>query len=97
MFLLVINERRIFLRIKLIFLKLVETLAKDTLVHMKNTFIVKPSDFEELLSTINFLMDNPNKHEEIRLNALEEIKNHDWSLIGLKYLELYEKLLIHKN
>ena len=67
--------------------------AKDTLSHMKNSFIINSNNSEELLSAITYLMDNSEKREELRNNALKEIQNHDWSIIGPKYLEIYEKLL----
>jgi len=67
--------------------------AKDTLSHMKNAYIIKPNDSTELLSAIDYLMNNSDKREELGQNALEEIKNYDWSIIGPKYLEVYEKLL----
>lgn len=67
--------------------------AKDTLSHMKNAFIIKPRDSEKLLSAIEYLMNDFKKREEIKNNALKEIKNHDWSLIGPKYVEIYQKLL----
>lgn len=67
--------------------------AKDTLSHMKNAYIIKPNDSAELLSAIEYLMNNSDKSEELKQNALEEIKNHDWSIIGPKYLEIYKKLL----
>ena len=38
-------------------------------------------------------MNNSDKREELKHNALEEIINHDWSVVGPKYLEIYEKLL----
>lgn len=67
--------------------------AKDTLSHMKDAFIITPQNSEELLSAILFLMNDSKKREELKKNALEEIKNHDWSVIGPKYVEIYEKLL----
>ena len=67
--------------------------AKDYLVHMKNAYIIKPQNVEELLSAIEYLMNNSDKREELKHNALKEIINHDWSTIGPKYLEIYNKLL----
>ena len=67
--------------------------AKDYLIHKKNSYIIKPLDAEELLSAIEYLMNNSAKREELRHNALEEITNHDWSTIGPKYLEIYNKIL----
>ena len=67
--------------------------AKDYLIHKKNAYIIKPRDAEELLSAIEYLMNNSAKREELRHNALEEITNHDWSTIGPKYLEIYNKIL----
>lgn len=67
--------------------------AKDTLSHMRDSYMIKPENSSELLSAIIYLMNNPEKREELRNNALEEIKNHDWSIIGPKYLEIYKKLI----
>lgn len=66
--------------------------VKDSLIHMKNAYIIKPNDSSELFSAIMYLMNNSEKREELRHNALKEIENHDWSVVGLKYLEIYEKL-----
>lgn len=71
--------------------------AKDTLFHMKNSYIIKPHDPSELFFAIIHLMNNLEKREELRDNALKEIKNHDWSVIGPKYLEIYEKLINASN
>jgi glycosyltransferase involved in cell wall biosynthesis len=67
--------------------------AKDTLSHMKNSYIIKSHNSSELLSAIIRIMDNSEIREKLRLNALKEIKNHDWSVIGPKYLEIYRKLI----
>lgn len=67
--------------------------VKDTLSHMKNAFIISPENSKELLSAIIQLMNDSKKRDELKNNALEEIKNHDWSLIGPKYEEIYKKLL----
>jgi len=67
--------------------------AKDSLIHMKNAYIIKSNDSSELFSAIMYLMNNSEKKEELRHNALKEIKNHDWSIVGPKYLEIYKKLL----
>lgn len=67
--------------------------VKDSLIHMKNAYIIKPNDSSELFSAVMFLMNNSEKREELRHNALKEIENHDWSVVGPKYLTIYEKLL----
>ncbi len=67
--------------------------VKDSLIHMKNAYIIKPNDSSELFSAVMFLINNSEKREELRHNALKEIENHDWSVVGPKYLKIYEKLL----
>ena len=71
--------------------------AKDSLSHMKTAYIIEPENSDNLLSAIKFLMNNPEKRKELADNALEEIKKHDWSVIGPKYLAIYEKLLNKNN
>jgi len=67
--------------------------AKDTLFHMENCYIVESNNPDELLSAIISMMDNTEMRKKLSSNALEEIKSHDWSIIGPKYLEIYKKLI----
>ena len=67
--------------------------AKDTLSHMKNAFIIKSENSKELENAITQLMNDSKQREELKNNALIEIENHDWSVVGPKYVEIYKKLL----
>ena len=67
--------------------------GKDTLSHMKNCYIVESNNSDELLLAILHLMNNSEIRKKLSSTALKEIKKHDWSIIGPKYLEIYKKLI----
>ena len=70
--------------------------GKDMLHHMQNSYIIKPKNPSVLVTAIKHLMSNSILREELKINALAEIKNYDWSIIGKKYTQLYENLLLKK-
>ena len=59
----------------------------------KNGVLIEPQNSEELSEKIIFLLNNPVKSKEIANNAFDDVKKYDWSNIGKKYVNLYEKLL----
>lgn len=67
--------------------------VKHTLTHMKNIYIVEKENPNDLLFAINFLMGNPETREQLKENALDEIQEHDWSIIGPKYINFYNEIL----
>jgi len=65
----------------------------ELLENYKNGVLIEPQNSEELLEKITFLINNPVKSKEIANNAFDDVKKYDWSNIGKKYVNLYEKLL----
>ena len=59
----------------------------------KTGILIEPKNSEELLKKIIFLLNNPIKLEQISNSAFNTVQQYDWSNIGKKYLDLYEKLL----
>ena len=59
----------------------------------KSGILIEPENSEELLKKIVSLLDNPVKLEQISNSAFNTVQQYDWSNIGKKYLDLYEKLL----
>jgi len=58
--------------------------------------LIEPENPKELLKEIISLLNNPTKLEQISKSAFEQVQKYDWSNIGKKYLNLYEKLLNSK-
>jgi len=59
----------------------------------KTGVLIEPENSEELLRKIKFLLNNPIKSKQISDSAFEQVQKYNWSNIGKKYLNLYEKLL----
>jgi glycosyltransferase involved in cell wall biosynthesis len=59
----------------------------------KTGILIEPKNSEELLKAIISLLNNPVKLKEISNSAFDHVQQYDWSNIGKKYLNLYEKLL----
>jgi glycosyltransferase involved in cell wall biosynthesis len=59
----------------------------------KTGILIEPENSEELLKKITSLLNDLPKLEQISNTAFEHVKQYDWSNIGKKYLNLYEKLL----
>ena len=59
----------------------------------KTGILIEPKNSEELLKTIISLLNDPVKLKEISNSAFDHVQQYDWSNIGKKYLNLYEKLL----
>ena len=59
----------------------------------KTGILIEPKNFEELLKKIIFLLNDPLTLEQISNSAFVHVQQYDWSNIGKKYLNLYQKLL----
>jgi len=59
----------------------------------KTGILIEPGNPEELLKQITSLVNDHIKLEKFSKYAFDEVKKYDWSNIGKKYLNLYEKLL----
>jgi len=59
----------------------------------KTGILINPQNPEGLLKEIMSLLNNPTKLEQISNSAFEQVQKYDWSNIGKKYLNLYEKLM----
>ena len=59
----------------------------------KSGILIEPDNVDELLETIISILNNSEKLQNISENAFETVKEYNWSNIGKKYLQLYEKLM----
>ncbi len=67
--------------------------GRDVLEHLKNAYIVESKNHMKLFDAVIELMSDIQKREQLAITAYESVKEFDWSIIGPKYLEIYEKLL----
>ena len=58
-----------------------------------NGILIEPKNSEVLLKKIISLVNDQTKLELISKSAFQKVQEYDWSNIGKKYLNLYEKLL----
>lgn len=65
----------------------------ELLENHKTGVLIEPKNSEELLKEIIFLLNNPKISEEISNAAFDDVQQYDWSNVGKKYVNLYEKLL----
>ncbi len=66
---------------------------KDTLIHMKTAYIVKPNNPSEIIDAIVYLFSNTDKGKMLSNNAFEIVKNYDWEHIIQKFINIYQKVL----
>ena len=66
---------------------------KETIMHLKTAFVVKPNTPDEIFQGINELLSEPEKRKMLAKNAFEVVQNYDWEHVGQKYLEIYNMLL----
>jgi glycosyltransferase involved in cell wall biosynthesis len=59
----------------------------------KTGMLIEPENSIQLTNTIISLINDEKKLEELSKLALFEVRNYDWSIIGQKYLDLYNQLL----
>ncbi len=67
--------------------------GKDTLVHLKNAFLIQPKNHDELSKAIITLISNEKQRKILTESAFISIKNFDWNSIGNSYLKLYKNLI----
>ncbi len=65
---------------------------KEMLRHMETAFLVKPQSPDEILNGILELLSNTQKRITLIENAYKVASNHDWTMVGKMYLDLYSKL-----
>jgi glycosyltransferase involved in cell wall biosynthesis len=66
---------------------------KDTMIHMKTAYIVKPNTPSEIIDAIEYLFSNPNTRKTLSNNAFEIVKNYDWKHIIQKFINIYQQVL----
>lgn len=66
---------------------------KETMIHMKTAYIVKPKNPSEIINAVGYLFSNTDKRKMLSNNAFEIIKNYDWDYVGQKYIDIYQKVL----
>ena len=67
---------------------------KDMINHKLNGYLASPLDIEDLANGIKWVLLNEN-YEELKLNAIDKVtKNFESSLVGKKYVSLYNKILL---
>jgi len=66
---------------------------KETMIHMKSAYIVKPKNPSEIINAIEYLFSNTDNRKLLSNNAFEIVKNYDWDYVGPKYIDIYQKVL----
>ena len=67
--------------------------GKDVLDHMKNAWIIKSQNPDELYSSIIELLNNNEKRKLLSKNGYKSALQYDWKKIGQDYLKLYNDIL----
>jgi glycosyltransferase involved in cell wall biosynthesis len=65
----------------------------DLFENNKTGILIEPENPDKLLKEIIYLLNDQTKLQQLSKSAFEEVQKYDWSNIGKKYLNLYEKLL----
>ena len=66
----------------------------DIIEDCKEGFLVKPEDYKAIAQYLKFLIDNPNKREEIRIAARKKaVTQFDFSVMMEKYYNLFRDIL----
>lgn len=66
---------------------------KETIIHMKTAYVVKPNTPAQILEAINSLLSDPIKAQSLSKEAFDVIKNYTWETVGQKYIAIYEAIL----
>jgi glycosyltransferase involved in cell wall biosynthesis len=66
---------------------------KELITDDKTGFLLS-SNSDLFLEKINYILSDKSKFEIIINNAFVSVQNYDWDIIGKKYLNLYQKLLV---
>lgn len=65
----------------------------DMIEHLKNGYLAKPFNADDLASGVKWIIDNPN-YDELRKNAREKVINEfESKIVVKKYIDLYEEAL----
>jgi glycosyltransferase involved in cell wall biosynthesis len=68
----------------------------DMIEHLKNGYLAKPFDIDDLRNGIEWVLNTPN-YNELCKNAREKVlREFDSMIIAKKYIELYEEVLENK-
>jgi glycosyltransferase involved in cell wall biosynthesis len=65
----------------------------ELIVDNKTGILIDPGDSNELLKQIIRILNDQNLRDKITRSAYDEVQKYDWSNVGPRYLDLYEKLL----
>lgn len=66
----------------------------DMIDHLKNGYLVQVGSVEDLVSGINWYINNPANHDQLRLNAREKaVKNFSREVVAKQYKELYRSII----
>ena len=66
---------------------------KELLGNNNAGMLIEPGDSKVLLKKIVELVNDKNLQEKISTSAYTEVQKYDWSNIGQRYVDLYEKVL----
>ena len=66
---------------------------KEIIENDKTGILVPPNSHEMILEKISNLYSDKDKFDNLAKNALEKVKEYDWTKIGSQYLQIYSNLL----
>jgi glycosyltransferase involved in cell wall biosynthesis len=55
---------------------------------------VNPSDINDIVTKMHFILTNPDLQKELILKGLEQVKKFTWEKTAKKYKNIFEKALI---
>ena len=65
----------------------------ELIENKKSGVLVKPLDYDSFLKELMNLINDPNLRRQLSDSAFEKSKEYCWSVIGKKYLKLYNQIL----
>jgi glycosyltransferase involved in cell wall biosynthesis len=66
----------------------------DMIDHLKNGYLAQVGSVEDLVNGINWYINNPANHDQLRLNARERaVKNFSREVVAKQYKELYRSII----
>lgn len=65
---------------------------EDIVQDMKNGYLIKRNDVNELLSTIVYIIENPDESLKVALNGMNTVKNLNWRTNAEEIVKVFKKI-----
>ncbi len=67
--------------------------AKDLIKDGINGVLIRKRNSNDIVEKVTYVLNNPDKFQELSLNAREFIKDYTWKNISLKTVQFYERII----